>query len=112
MSKTRKLKVGDQVLCRFLGAKHHGTVIEITEPGRYKVKCDDGMILPKSEWYNSSDIKHAAKPWHIHEYLGSNTGLNTIVESDSLPNTLDKNELKKTIEKQKAFIRGDHTKEM
>lgn len=110
MSKPRKLKVGDRVMCRFLGSKENGTVIEITEPGKYKVKCDRGVILPKSEWYDISDKKHAAKPWHIHEYLGSNTVSKTSIELDTSTNTLDKNELKKAISKQKDFIRGKRQK--
>lgn len=36
-------------MCRFLGSKIDGTVIEITEPGKYKIKCDRGLILPKSK---------------------------------------------------------------
>lgn len=106
MSKPRKLKVGDRVICRFLGSKEHGTVVEITEPGKYKVQCDRGVILPKSEWYDESDKKHAAKPWHIHEYLNCNTVSKTSIESDTSIDTLDKNELKKAITKQKEFIRG------
>lgn len=111
MSKPRKLKVGDRVMCRFLGSKIDGTVIEITEPGKYKVKCDRGLILPKSEWYDSTDKKHAAKPWHIHEYLNPATVSKTSVDSDSSTDTLDKNELKKAIEKQKDFIRGRRRKQ-
>jgi hypothetical protein len=106
MAKSKKLKVGDRVICRFLGMKNLGTVTEITSPSQYKVKLDKGTILPKSEWYDPTDKKHAAKPWHIHEYIGC-TELNEIdVNSDISDNTLDKKELKNAIQKQKDFVRG------
>jgi hypothetical protein len=106
MAKPKKLKVGDRVICRFLGAKDIGTVTEITAPGQYKVKLDRGTILPKSEWYDPTDKKHAAKPWHIHEYVGCTELNKTELNSDIPKDTLDKKELKDAIKKQKDFIRG------
>ena len=106
MAKPKKLKIGDQVMCRFLGGKRFGIVIEITSPNQYKIKLEDGIILPKSEWYDPTDKKHAAKPWHIHEYIGCNELDKTRLNSGITKDTLDKNELKNAIKKQKNFIRG------
>ena len=83
-----------------------GIVIEITSPNQYKIKLEDGIILPKSEWYDPTDKKHAAKPWHIHEYIGCNELDKTRLNSGITKDTLDKNELKNAIKKQKNFIRG------
>ncbi len=110
MRKNRKLKLGDRVLCRFLGAVEFGTIIEITELNKYKVKCDKGLILPKSEWYDPMDAIHMKKAWHIHEYISSTTVSKPIIELDSLNDTLDKNKLDNAIKKQKAFIRGQYQK--
>ena len=37
MSRKRKLKVGDRVLCKFLGVPHKAVVTEVTSPGKYKL---------------------------------------------------------------------------
>ena len=102
MSRKRKLKVGDRVLCKFLGTSHEAVVTEVTSPGKYKLKYyayGTYTNLPNAEWYNAKDKKAAALPWHIHEYLGSKEPLKS--------ETTGKKELKKAIKKQKDFIRGD-----
>lgn len=109
MSRKRKLKVGDQVLCKFLGTSYKAVVTEVTSPGKYKLRYyANGSYtnLPNSEWYNAKDKKAAAKPWHIHEYLGSKEPSKSNVKSDIQNKTIDKKELKKAIKKQKKFIRG------
>jgi hypothetical protein len=110
MGKKKKLKVGDQVLCKFLGASHKAVVTEVTSPGKYKLRYyahGTYTNLPNAEWYNAKDKKAAAKPWHIHEYLGSKEPLKTEIKSDIQPKTTSKKELKKAIKKQKDFIRGN-----
>lgn len=113
MSKPKKLKVGDRVKCKFLGAEHIAVVIEVTSPGKYKLQYnswnDRPTILPNSEWYNPKDKKAAAKPWHIHEYIDSNEVLKSKGNTDKDTFTTDK-ELQKAIKKQKDFIRGKHRK--
>jgi len=110
MSRKRKLKVGDQVLCKFLGASHKAVVTEVTSPGKYKLRYyahGTYTNLPNAEWYNAKDKKKAKNPWHIHEYLGSKEPLKSDIKSDIQTKTTDKKELKKAIKKQKDFIRGN-----
>tara|TARA_S200002703_G_C3643450_1_gene197518 strand:- start:228 stop:572 length:345 start_codon:yes stop_codon:yes gene_type:complete len=111
MSKKRKLKVGDRVMCKFLGEECNAVVIEVTSPGKYKLQYHKygprPTILPNAQWYNPKDKKAAAGPWHIHEYLGSNEGLKTKGNTDKAKPTTIKNELKDAIKKQKDFIRGN-----
>jgi len=85
MSKKKKLKVGDHVLCKFLGASHKAVVTEVTSPGKYKLRYyahGTYTNLPNAEWYNAKDKKAVKNPWHIHEYLGSKEPLKTEVKSD------------------------------
>lgn len=111
MAKKRKLKVGDQVKCKFLGTEYIAEVIEVTSPGKYKLRYSAWgqrpTILPNAEWYNPKDKKAVKNPWHIHEYLGSKEPLKTEVKLDIQPETTSKKELKKAIKKQKDFIRGN-----
>lgn len=111
MSKKKKLKVGDHVLCKFLGGEHIAKVIEVTSPGKYKLQYSDQRgrltILPNAQWYNPKDKKAAAGPWHIHEYIDSNGGLKTKGNTGKAKPTTIKNELNAAIKKQKDFIRGN-----
>jgi len=113
MSRKRKLKVGDRVLCKFLGVPHKAVVTEVTSPGKYKLRyhdCGTYTNLPNAEWYNAKDKKQSKNPWHIHEYLGSKEPLKSPIESDTKKDTIDKKELKTAVDKQKDFIRGKHKK--
>jgi len=56
-----RLKIGDRVLCSFLGDKFKGTLIE-----KNKVELDKGTILPLIYPKDKAD-KDA--PWHIIKKL-------------------------------------------
>jgi hypothetical protein len=61
----KKLKLGDKVYIRFLGAKELAEVIEITDSKNhlYKVELIRGTKLPKVTWL---DEKSKEKPfWYI-----------------------------------------------
>ena len=113
MRKNKKLKVGDRVICHFLGEKNNATVIEVTSPGKYKLECDPRYkrpptILPNTEWLNEKDKKQALKPWHIIKYLGPNETSKSKIDTNTSPDTTNQKELGKAIEKQKDFIRGKY----
>jgi len=114
MSRKRKLKVGDRVKCKFLKTEYIAVVIEVTSPGKYKLQYTNHnnriTFLPNSEWYDPEDKKAAAKPWHIHEYVGFNEVLKSKGNTDKSKLTSTNNELKTAIDQQKDFIRGKHRK--
>ena len=56
-----KLKIGDRVLCSFLGERFKGTLIEKT-----KVELDKGTILPL---IYPKDKAEKGAPWHIIKKL-------------------------------------------
>jgi hypothetical protein len=65
--KNPKLKVGDKVYVRMLGARELAVVIEITDKRKsvYKVKLGRGTVLPSIKWINE---KEKNKPfWYIEE---------------------------------------------
>ena len=71
MAKKRKLKVGDQVKCKFLRTEYIAEVIEVTSPGKYK--------LPYSAWGqrptilpNTEETIELTDPKAVAEALGLN----------------------------------------
>lgn len=56
-----RLKIGDRVLCSFLGDKFKGTLIE-----KNKVELDKGTILPL---IYPKDKANKDAPWHIIKKL-------------------------------------------
>jgi len=56
-----KIKIGDRVLCWFLGERFKGTLIE-----KNKVKLDKGTVLPLIKPQNKTD---KGSPWYIIKKL-------------------------------------------
>ena len=110
MPRKRRLKSGDRVQCSFLGSRHDGTILEETKPWSWKIKCDNGTILPNVKWYIKPDKKNKKLPWYIHDYLGGDETSKSEIDKDIKQNTSKKNELDSAIKKQKDFIRGKHGK--
>jgi len=110
--RTKKLRVGDQVIAFFLGSRVHCEVIGITEKG-YKLMTSTGTILPNAKWFDPEEKKKA--PWYIDSVCTERISMDTPNKPEVLkPKRVAKQEddaLKQAIQKQKDFIRGKHDKQ-
>jgi hypothetical protein len=66
----KKLKVGDIVLAKFLGAPYYCKVTEVVSRDVYKLQTFTGNILPNVSWKKKSAVDKRGKvisPWYIEE---------------------------------------------
>lgn len=66
----KKLKIGDEVYCSFLGENCTGKVVEV-KSSNYNVEVTSknhlGTILPNIDWYKKPKKQTDKLPWYIHE---------------------------------------------
>jgi len=105
MGKKKKLKLGDIVRAYFVGSPSQYQVIEVIDKLTYKLKeVFSGTILPKVKWKKDMDKK---SPWYIESYIGTKEMPKSTKDQNTIKNTTEKDELKKAIEKQKKFTKGN-----
>lgn len=103
MQKKCKLVIGDRVRARFLGGPSICTVIAVNDNRSYKLQMYDKTIIPNCFWREDADRK---APWYIEEYIGNTLVVKSDMNQNISEHTTSKDELKRAIDKQKKFIRG------
>tara|TARA_R110000824_G_C15090258_1_gene665277 strand:- start:488 stop:691 length:204 start_codon:yes stop_codon:yes gene_type:complete len=64
----KKLKLGDNVIARFLGERFECKVIEVIDKNTYKLKTKQGTILPSIKYKHKCEVNKKGKiisPWYI-----------------------------------------------
>ena len=68
----KKLKIGDQVIARFLGESRKCKVIKVIDKDTYKLQTDQGTIYPKAKWKKKCQVDKKGKiisPWYIDKLI-------------------------------------------
>jgi hypothetical protein len=66
----KKLKLGSNVIARFLGESFECEVIEVIDKDTYNLKTKQGTFLSSVQWKDKCEVNKKGKilsPWHIEK---------------------------------------------
>ena len=66
----KKLKLGDNVIARFLGEIFKCEVIKVVDKDTYHLLTKQGTTLPSVQWKDKCEVNKKGKilsPWHIEK---------------------------------------------
>ena len=66
----KKLKLGDNVIARFLGDRFQCEVIKVVDKDTYHLLTKQGTTLPSVKWKDKCERNKKGKilsPWHIEK---------------------------------------------